>query len=285
MREAQFFWKREKVRRMGVGPLYDIFEQFEFISYVKRIPKDVRCVFKVKFTPDKGPEDCKELASFEVLEVLSEPESADQAYLLLIRLNHAIVNLNARTNGTSAVSGKCFLNAEGLTYTVQGPGTKLRLISIMARMIGKPDRISARPVHYATMDEITVLSSKQVNLAKYAHERGFYETPKRIRISDLADELGLARATISEQLARIEKTLMDDMFSSLNDVQKSPEIVRELMVTMEEDALDSGYASNDDFREMMVQIQNNIELESSATILHDTEPSSDPLEQSIKELE
>ena len=57
------------------------------------------------------------------------------------------------------------------------------------------------------------------------------------------------------------------------------------MVTMEEDALDSGYASNDDFREMMVQIQNNIELESSATILHDTEPSSDPLEQSIKELE
>lgn len=285
MREAQFFWKREKVRRMGVGPLYDIFEQFEFISYVKRIPKDVRCVFKVKFRPDKGPEDCKVLASFEVLEVLSEPETSDQAHLLLIRLNHAIVNLNARTNGTSAVPGKCFLNAEGLTYTVQGPGTKLRLISIMARMIGKPDRISARPVHYATMDEITVLSSKQINLAKYAHERGFYETPKRIRISDLADELGLARATISEQLARIEKTLMDDMFSSLNDVQKSPEIVRELMVTMEEDAVDSGYSSNDDFREMMIQIQNNIELESSAAKLHDTEPSSDPLEQSIKELE
>tara|TARA_B100001142_G_scaffold299639_1_gene323719 strand:- start:1375 stop:2232 length:858 start_codon:yes stop_codon:yes gene_type:complete len=285
MREAQFFWKREKVRRMGVGPLYDIFEQFEFISYVKRIPKDVRGVFKVQFKPGKGPADCKELKFFEFLEVLSEPEKPDQAYLMLIRMNHAIVNLNARTNGTSAVSGKCFLNAEGLTYTVQGPGVKLRLISIMARMIAKPDRISARPVHYATMDEITVLSSKQVNLAKYAHERGFYETPKRIRVSDLAEELGLARATISEQLARIETTLMDDMFSSLNDVQKSPEIVRELMLTMEEDALDSGYASNDDFREMMVQIQKNIELESSTTQLHDTELSSDPLEQSINELE
>ena len=285
MREAQFFWKREKVRRMGVGPMCDIFEKWEFISYVKRVPKDIRCVFKVHFKSGKGPEDCKELKTFQLLEVISKPDKPDQAYLMLIRLNHAIVNLNARTNGTSAVSGKCFLNPEGLTYTVQGPGVKLRLISIMARMIAKPDRISARPVHYDSMDEITVLSTKQVNLAKYAHERGFYETPKRIRISDLADELGLARATISEQLARIEKTLMDDMFSSLNDVQKSPEIVRELMVTMEEDALDSGYASNDDFREMMVQIQNNIELESSATKLHDTKPSSDPLEQSIKELE
>lgn len=285
MREAQFFWKREKVRRMGVGPLYDIFEKWEFISYVKRVPKDIRCVFKVQFKSGKGPDDCKDLKYFEVLEVLDEPEKPDQAYLMLIRLNHAIVNLNARTNGTSAVSGKCFLNPEGLTYTVQGPGTKLRLISIMARMIAKPDRISARPVHYATMDEITVLSSKQVNLAKYAHERGFYETPKRIRVSDLAEELGLARATISEQLARIETTLMDDMFSSLNDEKKSPEIVRELMLTIEEDALDSGYASDDDFREMMVQIQNNLELESSTTQLHNSKPFDDPLEQSILELD
>ena len=36
---------------------------------------------------------------------------------------------------------------------------------------------------------------------------------------------------------------------------------------------------------MMIQIQSNIELELSATKLHDTEPPSDPLEQSILELE
>ena len=285
MREAQFFWRREKVRAMGVGPLYDIFEQFEFISYVKRVPKDVRGIFKVNFKPGKGPEDCADLTFFEILEVINEPEKPGQSYLMLIRLNHAIVNLNARTNGTSAVSGKCFLNGEGLTYTVQGPGLKLRLISIMARMISKPDRVSARPVHYATMDEITVLSIKQANLAKYAHERGFYDTPKRIRVSDLAEELGLARATISEQLARIETTLMDDMFSSLDDFPKSPAVIRELLVTVEEDAVDSGYDSNEDFREMMAQIQRNVELEYSTTHLHSTEPSTDPLEQSIKELD
>ena len=285
MREARFFWRREKVRRMGVGPLYDIFETFEFISYVKRVPKDVRCVLKVRFKSGKGPEDCKDLPLFQILEILSEPEKTDQSYLLLIRVNHALVNLNARTNGTSAVSGKCFLNGEGLTYTVQGPGLKLSLISVMARMIAKPDRISARPVHYATMDEITVLSTKQVNLAKYAHERGFYETPKRIRVSELAEELGLARATISEQLARIETTLMDDMFSSLNEVRKSPEVIRELMTTMEADALDSGYASDEDFRYMMEQIQNNMEKESSASLLYEEKPSKDPLEQSLKELE
>ena len=56
MREAQFFWKREKVRRMGVGPMCDIFEKWEFISYVKRVPKDIRCVFKVHFKSGKGPE-------------------------------------------------------------------------------------------------------------------------------------------------------------------------------------------------------------------------------------
>ena len=284
MREAQFFWTREKVRRMGVGPLYDIFEAFEFISYVKRVPKDVRCVFKVKFKSGKGPEDCKDLSVFEILDILTEPDKPEQAYLLLMRVNHALVNLNARTNGTSAVSGKCFFNGEGLTYTVQGPGLKLRLISVMARMIAKPDRISARPVHYSTMDEITVLSSKQVNLAKYAHDRGFYDTPKKVRVSELAEDLGLARATISEQLARIETTLMDDMFSSLNEVQKSPGIIRDLMAIMEEDALDSGYASDEHFRDMMDQIQSNIEMESSATELHGAEPSSDPLEQSIKEL-
>jgi hypothetical protein len=203
---------------------------------------------------------------------------------LIIRLNHAIVNLNARTNGSSAVAGKCYLDSEGLTYTVQGPALKLRLISIMARMIAKTDRISARSIHANQSDEMNSLSSKQLSLAKFAYDRGYFETPKRIRISDLADELGLARATVSEQLSKIESTLMHDMFASFSDVYIAPQTVRELIRTMEIDAADSGYDTSTEFKELLKEMRANMEHEVSLNELHTSGSVLDPMEESMDEL-
>ena len=161
--------------------------------------------------------------------------------------------MNARTNGTSAAPG-CRLDGEGLTYIIQGPPLKLRLVSTLARLISRPDRISARSLDFNSTLDRSVLNTKQLKLAKYAYDRGYFDVPKRVRISDLATEIGLARATISEHLAKIESILMDDMFSSFDELYTDPKVVKSLIETVvlesESDELD--------ITDNMLYILNNI---------------------------
>ena len=93
-----------------------------------------------------------------------------------------------------------------------------------------------------------------MKLAKYAYDRGYFDVPKRVRISDLATEIGLARATISEHLAKIESILMDDMFSSFDELYTDPKVVKSLIETVvlesESDELD--------ITDNMLYILNNI---------------------------
>ena len=107
-----------------------------------------------------------------------------------------------------------------------------------------------------------------MKLAKFAYDNGYFDIPKRTRISDLADELGLARATVSEHMAKIESTVMSDMFSSLNNVYLSPASIRDSINTMVDEAQDIGTYGSDGFRQLMSQIRNNIQHELPAKKLY-----------------
>jgi len=253
MREVTLFWKRSRIASLDISELITVFKRLEFVSYVKRVPKDIRIILKANFCDGKSPEDIEKLHFLDLLEVILEPKGSSDSYIILARLNHSISNLNARTNGTSTVAGSR-LDGEGLTYILQGPPMKLRLVSTLARLISQPDRISARTLDFTSTLDRSVLSTKQLKLAKFAYDKGFFDIPKRTRISDIANEVGLARATISEHLARIESILMDDMFSSYDEPYTNPKVVKELIETM---ALES--ANDEREREKnMLQILENI---------------------------
>ncbi len=253
MREVTLFWKRSRVQNLDISGLLDIFSRIEFISYVKRVPKDIRIILKANFCDGKSPNDIVKLHFLELLEVILEPKDSSDSYIILVKLNHSVSNLNARTNGTSAVPG-CRLDGEGLTYIIQGPPMKLRLVSTLARLISQPDRISARSLDFNSKINYSALSDKQLKLAKFAYDRGYFDVPKRTRISDLASDIGLARATISEHLSRIESVIMDDMFSSFDEKFTDPKLVKELIETIVLESKDE----NLDYTKNMIKILNNI---------------------------
>ena len=275
MREVTFFWKRAHGNVVFAGPMTDVFDSVHFISYARRVPKDIRLILKAYFKPGKGIKDLEAIKLFSLLEVLMEPENEGEGTLILVRVNHPVANLSARANGTAAVPGACFLDAEGITYTIQGPPLKLRLISGFLRMVASPDRTSARTVNYTTNLDNGALSQKQVRLAKFAYDRGYFETPKRIRIAELAEELNLARATISEHMARIESTIMDDMFASFSDVYIAPETLREILQSVIEDQEELEIIHNDGFSKLLIQIRGSIEEEMTTNELHQTEENVD----------
>ena len=257
MREVTLFWKRNRIKDLDIGELNNIFNQAEFISYVKRVPKDIRIILKVNFCAGKSPKDIIDLHYIELLDVILEPRDNSDSYLILVKVNHSVSNLNARTNGTSTVPGSR-LDGEGLTYIIQGPPIKLRLVSTLTRLIAQPDRVSARSLDFDSTLNHSALSIKQLKLAKFAYDRGFFDIPKRTRISDLASEIGLARATISEHLARIESILMDDMFSSYDNSYTDPKLFKSLIETITMEVENSEINQVNSMINLLSDIKNSI---------------------------
>jgi len=179
---------------------------------------------------------------------------------VICRVIHPLPILNARTNGTYAVAGSK-LDEEGLTYILQGSSIKLRLLSGVLRLMAKPDRTSARTLKLTPQNHDSVLTEKQLKLAKFAYDRGYYDLPKRIKTTELAEQLGLARATISEHLTKIEGILMDDMFSSMTDVRLSAEQARAIVETMEVDIDQTEAYQTESFAGLLNRIKENIALE------------------------
>lgn len=257
MREVSFFWKIDRLDAIGLESILDVAKRIEFLSYIKRVPKDIRCLFKFHLHEGQSIDDLQSIESLEILEVVQEAENPDEGHLVICRVIHPLPILNARTNGTYAVAGSK-LDDEGLTYILQGSSMKLRLLSGVLRLMAKPDRTSARTLKLTPQNRDTVLTEKQLKLAKFAYDRGYYDLPKRIKITELAEQLGLARATISEHLTKIEGILMDDMFSSMTDVRLTVEQARTIVETMEADMEQSEEYQTESFTGLVKRIKDSI---------------------------
>ena len=265
MREVSFFWKIDRLDAIGLESILDVAKRIEFLSYIKRVPKDIRCLFKFHLHEGQGIDDLQSIESLEILEVVQEAENPDEGYLVICRVIHPLPILNARTNGTYAVAGSK-LDDEGLTYILQGSSMKLRLLSGVLRLMAKPDRTSARTLKLTPQNRDTVLTEKQLKLAKFAYDRGYYDLPKRIKITELAEQLGLARATISEHLTKIEGILMDDMFSSMTDVRLTVEQARTIVEMMEADMDQSEEYQTESFTGLVKRIKDSIADELPADV-------------------
>jgi predicted DNA binding protein len=58
---------------------------------------------------------------------------------------------------------------------------------------------------------------QQHRVVRLAHEKGWYEVPKRTSIRDLAENLGLSKSTVSEQLVKAEGEIVASFLDSSLD--------------------------------------------------------------------
>ena len=284
MREVTFFWRADRLGAVGIDSILEIAQRIEFLSYIKRVPKDIRCLFKIHLHQGKTVEDLDTIDSLDVLEVVQTSENPDEGCLVICRVVHPLPTLNARTNGTYAVAGSK-LNEEGLTYILQGSSIKLRLLSGVLRLMAKPDRTSARTLKLTPQNHESVLTEKQLKLAKFAYDRGYYDIPKRIKITELAEQLGLARATISEHFTKIEGILMDDIFSSMTDVRLTPEQARNIVETMEADMNHTESYQTESFVGLINRIKENILNEDSPEYHEPELDANEPPEKILKRIQ
>ena len=260
MREITLFWSKSRIIETDIAPLVDIVSRLEFLAYIKRTPRDIRILLKASFKPGKTPEDLNSLYFLELVDIHHIPEGNDESYVVNVKITHPLSNLNARTGGTTAVPG-CRLDGEGLTYVIQGGNVRLRLVAAMARLIAKPDRISARNLNLNSTQDTGPLNTKQLRLAKFAYDKGWYDINKSVRISEMAEELKIARATLAEHLNRIESLIMDDLLGSFTNISITHEEFAMLNDMVTDDSETLGYRDDEQFKKLLENMHKNIEFE------------------------
>ena len=212
MREVTLFWKRDRLRQISIGPIVDILQTAVFLGYVERNPKVVRIMLRIEFLPGMEPQDLNELDDVEVEETLSEPTPLDDSWMIIMRVRHPLTLLSARV-GKATIRPGSRIDNEGLHYIVRGSPISIRIIVNGARMMLRPDRISASGVSPEDLSGNRLLSERQMGVLQAAHAAGWYDIPRRITLGDLARELELGRSTVSEHLVRAEAALIDQFLN------------------------------------------------------------------------
>jgi hypothetical protein len=67
----------------------------------------------------------------------------------------------------------------------------------------------------------SLLTERQQWILDEAIERGYYDTPRRITLVDLAEELGIAKSTCSDILHRAEERVLKDYQSGERDAKSN----------------------------------------------------------------
>lgn len=98
------------------------------------------------------------------------------------------------------------------TVEVTAPRERLSELGEQLRAFGLS--FDVEYVHERT-DPERLLSARQRELLSLAVERGYYETPRRCSLTDLADELGIAKSTASETLHRAEGAVIERFVAEL----------------------------------------------------------------------
>ena len=208
MREVTMFWRQERLHLSNVAPMIEIIDWAMHMGYLERNSERIRFMIRVIFKEGKGPDDLNNAVDFlEIEEVLAEPLGGEPAYILVARINHPLSQLSARVGKLTIKVGSRW-DSEGIHYTMRGSTLSIRIVVTAARLMLRPDRISATSVSPDDLIKEELLSERQVEVLTAALELGWYEVPRRITLADLSKHLDLGRSTVSEHLVRAEGSII-----------------------------------------------------------------------------
>ena len=128
----------------------------------------------------------------------------DGRALLRFETSEPLVLLSARAAGVPLELPVTVRNGTAM-LSVTAPRERLRGLRDRFERDGLDARVEAIS---PTTSDGSALTDRQRQVLERAVELGYYETPRRVTLSNLADDLGVAKSTLSETLHRAESNLV-----------------------------------------------------------------------------
>lgn len=99
-------------------------------------------------------------------------------------------------------------------WDITAPQHRLSELGQQLEEFGIPFTVNSVRQH---IEPTQLLSDRQLRLVSAAVEHGYYDTPRRCSLTELAEEMDLAKSTCSETLHRAEEKIIKQFVENLDD--------------------------------------------------------------------
>lgn len=152
-----------------------------------------------------------EIGEHETMEECTVLQRAEDAATIQIRTSTPMILLAARRAG---VPVEMPVEIRDGTATVEISGAHDRLSELGSRLTELGLDFEVEYIQERHPPE-RLLTDRQRELLAVAIERGYYDTPRRCTLTELAEETDIAKSTCSEILQRIEETVVKEFVDRL----------------------------------------------------------------------
>lgn len=212
MREAIVTLSDTELEAMGFDGLVSVLREAGIRDVELLEDRGATCVPQVAV---EDRIDVDELRTFECVDDVEFVADKDDTFIYLLELT--ATGLPERTTDDhEALIGNCdtAVTERGVLVSLVGSQEAIRDMLRNYEAAGAAPSLRKLTEYDGGSSTLDALTDRQLRVIKTAYELGFYEVPREASTEDVAGELDLNSATVSEHLQRAERNLLTQQLHS-----------------------------------------------------------------------
>jgi hypothetical protein len=164
---------------------------------------------------DSVPELVTRMSEYEDVSHVDVIQHSESKAIVQFETTMPLLLLPARDSGVPLEMPFEIQDGE-VNWEVTAPNDRLSALGEQLDTFGiafTVDRIQQR------ITDEQLLTERQQRLVEAAVDEGYYDTPRGVSLTELADEVGIAKSTASETLHRAEEAIVKDFVENLQTMQ------------------------------------------------------------------
>ncbi|MEC8789304.1 MAG: helix-turn-helix domain-containing protein [Candidatus Thermoplasmatota archaeon] len=210
MREVQLKWSPETIDFSDIGLITKVARKFEVVAHLEVTKTGVRQLVSIAFHEEMGPSDLGDIDYLDVEGPLNPypiPEAGGEGYIVV--WNRHPLSVAAINFDSLHVIPPYVIGEEGVQITIRGLPEGVSGFLKAARAMLPPDNVNVVDISEIEDTITQILTPKQLEVAVFAVQAGFYENPRKISKKELSELTEIPRSTLQEHLAKAEAALIE----------------------------------------------------------------------------
>jgi len=210
VREVQLKWSPETIDFSDIGLITKVARKFEVVAHLEVTKTGVRQLVSIAFHEEMGPSDLGDIDYLDVEGPLNPypiPEAGGEGYIVV--WNRHPLSVAAINFDSLHVIPPYVIGEEGVQITIRGLPEGVSGFLKAARAMLPPDNVNVVDISEIEDTITQILTPKQLEVAVFAVQAGFYENPRKISKKELSELTEIPRSTLQEHLAKAEAALIE----------------------------------------------------------------------------
>ena len=206
LRYMQLDISRETADELPGVNFTDSIKLCEFISRVSSNETGMVCFLKVSFDDPKALESSN--PAFELIEIISQTKNAALIKAQTLGPLPRIFSSNEEVWWINPT----YVNRNGMKITLKGTRKGMRLVrEELFKLVGNGYKVKLGSESIQNPEFVDLLPEKQRAVLNKAVEMGYYSRPRKCTQRDIAREMNVKQATISEHLQSAESKIINSL--------------------------------------------------------------------------